>query len=100
MVWAGQFRRDVEALTAVDPATGQGAWTFEPNDRARVTGLPVVRGNRIVVWTSAGRAVLDTVQGNPARDGVGVDFDKIISTEAGRSALRKAEMTASFAAGR
>jgi outer membrane protein assembly factor BamB len=100
VIWAGQFRRDVEALTAVDPTSGQGSWTFEPKDRARVTGLPVVRGNRIVVWTSAGRAVLDTAQGNPARDGVGIDFDAVISTEAGRSTLRNAEMTGSFAGAR
>ena len=100
VIWTGQYRGNAEAVIAVDPASGQSSWTFEPKDHGHVTGVPVVRGNKIVVWTNAGRAVLDAGNKAPARDDVGIDFDSAISTEAGKSALHQAEMSDTFVNGR
>jgi outer membrane protein assembly factor BamB len=84
------------SLTAVDPNTGLKAWSFTPVAGVRLTGPAVVRGNEILVRSTAGLLTVSPADGSSAPSESTVDFHPAAASEAGKAALAGAGLNEAF----
>ncbi len=86
-VVAGRLLMSGATVTAVDAATGLKVWTFTPVDGMRLTGPAVVRGDEILVRSTAGLLSISPVDGSYKSSASRTDFHPAAAAEAGKAAL-------------
>jgi outer membrane protein assembly factor BamB len=86
-----------DQIMALNPASGQPKWVYQPASGVRLIGPAVSRDGRIFLPTSAGLMSLSPDDGKASPAGPGAPYFHSISTsEAGKAALAGAGASTSF----